>query len=362
MKIKSIHQFLPVLARHDAIGETVLEIQRTLKNWNYDSKIFVEKPIDQTSKITKIYTDYVPEESDIVIYHHSIGSALADFIPKLNVIKVLFYHNITPPQFFEKYNKTIVTELHNGRSQTEKLAKHFSFAMAASEYNRFELRSMGFKNILNMQYFMNLERFDNIKLKEDISKQYQNTKNILFVGRKSPNKKIEDLLKVFAYFRIFNPASKLFVLGGSWAVENYVEDLNALLENLHIKNDVVFINTLTDEELASYYKIANVFLCLSEHEGFCIPLVEAMYFGVPIVAYNSSAIPDTLGGSGILVNHKKYPEIAQIIEMIIKNKELAEDIKSKQKDRLRFFSNSNTTELLKKNLEYITQNKENNSG
>jgi len=94
LKIKSIHQFLPVLARHDAIGETVLEMNRIIKEWGYDSEIYVEKPIDQTSKLTKNFTDYEPQETDLIIYHHSIGSALAKFTSKLNIPKILFYHNI----------------------------------------------------------------------------------------------------------------------------------------------------------------------------------------------------------------------------------------------------------------------------
>jgi glycosyltransferase involved in cell wall biosynthesis len=360
LKITSIHQFLPVLARYDAIGETVLRIQKTLHQWGYDSEIFVETPIDQTSDITKKYLDYQENNSDIVIYHHSIGSILADFTSKLKISKILFYHNITPPKFFEPYNKTIVSELYNGRQQTEKLAKFFDYAMAASNYNKSELYQVGFKQVFSMQYFIDLERFDKIKIKENIVQKYSKSKNIIFVGRRSPNKKIEDLLKVFAFFKIFNPDSNLFILGGSWSVEEYAKTLEDLLTQLHIKDNVVFVNTLTDEELASYYKISHVFLCMSEHEGFCIPLLEAMYFGLPIIAYNSSAVPDTLGGSGILVNHKKYGEIAEIISIIINDKNLAEKIIFQEKERLKSFSMQNASDLLKKNLSYIIQNTDSN--
>lgn len=357
LKIKSIHQFLPVLARHDAIGETVLEMNRLIKEWGYSSEIYVEKPIDQTSKLTKKFTDYEPVETDLIIYHHSIGSALAKFTSKLNIPKILFYHNITHPEFFEPYDKTISSELFQGRQQTKELANFFEFVMAVSGYNKHELHSYGFKNVLEMQYFLDLERFDSIESKKEIIEKYQDTTNILFIGRKSPNKKIEDLLKIFAYYKILNPKSKLFILGGSWSVENYVIMLKKLQNDLHINNeDIISIDSLSDQELVSYYRIANFFLCMSEHEGFCIPLVESMYFGVPIIAYNSSAVPDTLGDSGILVNHKNFGEISEILDIVNNDNNLQNKIIFKQKERLQFFNTATAKKLLKQNIELVCNN------
>ena len=350
--ITAIHQFLPVFARHDAIGETVLEIQRTLREWGYESEIFVEKPLEQTSKISKKFTEYQKQTSDMIIYHHSIASALSDFTCSLDIPKLLFYHNITQPHFFEKYDKSIATECFLGRKQLEQLTKYFKYAMGVSEYTRNELVSLNFKNVLPMQYFINLERFSDMKSKPEIVEKYKDKTNVIFVGRRSPNKKIDDILKTFAYYQIFNPNSRLFILGGSWAVASYERELQELAKILRIE-DFVFINSLTDEELASYYRIADVFLCMSEHEGFCVPLVESMYFEVPIVAYNSTAIPDTLGGTGILVNHKKYDEIAMILDMITSDDALAKTITSKQKERLKFYNNKNASEILRKNIDLI---------
>jgi len=357
LELKSIHQFLPVLAWNDAIGRTVLETKKVVKEWGYDSEIYVEKPIEQTCKITKRFTDYKPKKTDLIIYHHSIGSSLSKFTSKLNIPKILFYHNITYPEFFEPYNKTISAELYAGRQQTKELANYFEFAMAGSGYNKYDLHSCGFKNVLDMQYFLDLERFHSVESKKEIINRYSDTTNILFVGRKSPNKKIEDILKTFAYYKILNSKSKLFILGGSWSVENYAEELQQLQNDLHIKNgDVISINTLSDTELASYYKIADFFLCMSEHEGFCIPLVESMYFGVPIIAYNSSAVPDTLGDSGVLVNHKNFGEIAEILNMINNDGRLRNKIISKQKERYQFFNTETAKKLLKQNIELVYNN------
>ena len=219
MKITSIHQFLPVLARYDAIGETVLRIQKVLHQLGYNSEIFVEKPIDSTKSITKSFTEYSPQKNNLIIYHHSIGSTLAQYLSKLNQPKLLFYHNITPSKFFIEYDQALVSELDQGREQLKLLSNSFEFAMAASGYNKSELHSYGFKTVLDMQYFLNLERFEEIKPDQHISNLYNNTTNLIFVGRRSPNKKVEDILKIFAYYKIFNSNSKLFLLGGSWAVE-----------------------------------------------------------------------------------------------------------------------------------------------
>lgn len=352
MKITSIHQFTPVLAKYDAIGKTILEIQALLKSWGYISEIYVETPIDQTAKITYRYDEYKPQPSDLVIYHHSIGSILADFTSKLKIKKILCYHNITPEKFFEKYDKGIANQLYDGRKQLQKLSNDFKYVMAASVYTKQELQQNGFQKILPFNYFINLERFDKVKIKKEIVSQYNDSTNILFVGRRVPNKKIDDLLKIFAYYKIINPKSRLFILGGSWAVESYQQELDKLVQILKLK-DLIFINTLTDEELASYYSVADLFLCMSEHEGFCIPLAEAMYFGVPIVAYNSSAVPDTMDSTGILVNHKRFNEIAELLDIMMSDEELRNEIILKQKERIKSFTFDQAASILHNNVDLI---------
>ena len=357
MTFKSIHQFLPVFAKYDAIGKTVYEIRNFLRNKGYESEIFVEKPISETSKLTKLYTEYKSTNMDLLIYHHSIGSSLASFMEKIKNPKIMFYHNITPPHFFEPYDKEIPPELFQGIEQTKELAKSFKFAMAASGYNRYDLHRYGYECVLDAQYFIDLERFDSMKLDDNIKQKYQNTTNILFVGRRVPNKKVEDLLKIFAYYKLLNPKSKLFLLGGSWSVEKYVKKIYDLRLKLNLdKDDVIILDILSDDELQSYFKIADIFLCMSEHEGFCIPLVESMYFHKPIIAYNSTAIPDTLGDSGVLVNHKKFDEIAKIIDLIETNKELKNKIISKQNERLKYFQETKPSDVLEKNIEYVLLN------
>ena len=125
MKFTGIHQFTPVFSKNDAIGNTIFKIKKAIEKWGYESKIFVEIPIQDTSNITKKHTDYEPKKTDFIIYHHSIGSELVDFVCDLKNSKVVCYHNITRPEFFQNYDNKIATQLQDGINQLQKLSKYF---------------------------------------------------------------------------------------------------------------------------------------------------------------------------------------------------------------------------------------------
>jgi glycosyltransferase involved in cell wall biosynthesis len=354
MKINAVHQFAPTLLRRDAVGETILGMQKLLVDAGYESKIFVEGHTNETSKLVSNFTEYKPNEKDVIIYHHAIGSNVCDFVCGLKNKKILCYHNITPSHFFEKYDKQTVSLCERGILQVEKMANYFEYVMVPSSYSKNQLKQLGFKKILQFQYFMNLERFDQIKHDKQILNNFEDKKNIIFVGRKAPNKKIDDILKIFAYYKIINQKSRLFLLGGSWTTESYQKKLDNLITKLKLE-DVIFQSSLSDKELASYYKIADAFLCMSEHEGFCIPIAEAMFFGVPVIAFNSTAVPETLGGSSVIVNHKNYPEIAEILDLIISDENLTKFISEKEKIFCQKYSNENAEKLFLDNLKKITE-------
>lgn len=179
---------------------------------------------------------------------------------------------------------------------------------------------------------------DDYKKKPDdniIKKSKKDIKNIVFVGRVSPNKKQEDIVKSFYYYnKYFNNNSRLFIVGNYEGMERYYKQLNDLVCTLNLEKYVKFTGHIRFEEILGYYSIADLFLCMSEHEGFCVPLVESMYFKVPIIAYDSSAISFTLDGSSILVKEKDYKYIAGMMDYILENDKLREQIVSKQLNRL----------------------------
>jgi glycosyltransferase involved in cell wall biosynthesis len=140
--------------------------------------------------------------------------------------------------------------------------------------------------------------------------------DILFVGRLSPNKRQEDVVKAFAVYRQhYDPEARLFLIGSS-SSDRYRKAILGLVRKLGIEPAVRMAGGITDAQLIAYYRAADVFLSMSEHEGFCVPLVESMLFDLPIVAYAAGAVPETLGGAGILVDHKRYDEIAALLHLL----------------------------------------------
>jgi glycosyltransferase involved in cell wall biosynthesis len=143
--------------------------------------------------------------------------------------------------------------------------------------------------------------------------------NILFVGRISPNKRIDDLIRVFAvYQRFVRPASRLLLAGDYGGHERYYEALLRMTHELRL-SEVVFTGHLEDDDLRACYAAASVFLCLSEHEGVGVPLLEAMSFRVPVVAFDAAAVRETLRGAGVLLRDKRPELVAELIDRLIRD-------------------------------------------
>jgi glycosyltransferase involved in cell wall biosynthesis len=239
--------------------------------------------------------------------------------------------------------------LEKGKEDLLRLKNKYYFAIADSEFNRMDLQNLGFIQTYVLPIVIDFEKFNQKYSKEVYSNFQDGFINILFVGRIAPNKKYEDLLKIFYYFNEINPNSRLMLVGSYNFSQEYYHYLQYVIKFLDLKN-VIFTGTVSLSELISYYKISNLFLCMSEHEGFCVPLVEAMYFGIPIMAYNSTGVPYTLNGAGILISQKKFQEIAELMDIVLKDKSVREKIIEGQKERLKYFEKKN---IEKKLLEYI---------
>ncbi len=336
-----IIQILPELKYGDAVGNDAIAVCKVIEEMGYETGIYSEKTDDRLSgpyygisSLPKLCAD------DVVIFNHCTVTDLCYKISELNGKKVMIYHNITPPRFFEPYSKEIAANVSLGYRQTRYLSDKMDFIMPVSEYNLSDLRAMGYKCPSFVRPI--LIPFEDYKREpdRDVIKKYSGDgyTNIVFVGRVAPNKKHEDMIAAFAYYKKhIDPKSRLILVGADGGVGNYQQLLKSYIEQLET-DDVVFTGHTSFAALLAYYKIADVYLSLSEHEGFCVPLVEAMYFGVPIVAYDSSAVGETLGGSGILLNDKSPVFVAKVIERIIKDRNLREYVVDKQNKRLADFS------------------------
>ena len=210
-------------------------------------------------------------------------------------------------------------------------------SMAVSKYNCDELRKLGFYNLKVLPILYDFKKCSQLYHPQFLS-QMSGKKNILFLGRIAPNKKQEDVIKAFYYYHKFRPESRLFLVGSYQGMEKYLNELMCLVTLLGLQEDVIFTGKVSYEIMSSLYKGSDLFLSMSEHEGFCVPLLESMYFDLPVLAYASSAIPETLGKGGVLFYEKNYPLIAEMMIQMTENEQFRSEIIRKQQERLNDFS------------------------
>ncbi len=349
----SIHQMLPDFSYGDAIGNDVLGIQKVLKGWGYDSEIYAQHVHSKLSGIARPFWEYkeISHSENILIFHFSIGSELSEFVKRLSDRKILIYHNITPPHFFQGINAEVERRCAWGYEELKKLAPHFDLALGVSDFNCRELSRAGFQKTGVLPIFLDFKNYYQTP-EEKIKKTLQDGKvNILHVGRLVPQKKIEDLIRTFFLFqKRLCPESRLVLVGSDSGVRNYSRAVKKMVEELALTDKVLFAGFASFRELITYYAMAHLYLCLSEHEGFCVPLMESMFFGVPVIAYLTGGIPETLGGAGVGLAKKNFEEIAELMAMILEDPGLRGTIVKGQKDRIRYFSLEKNRERFKAHL------------
>lgn len=350
-----VDQLVAGFATGDAISNYALELQDILLQNGFESSIFSPPQYVDMDGMAycRDYKEYKSNSSsDVIIFHFSVGSELTNFFTSLTARKILVYHNITPARYFKVLNREKYIALNKGRDELGSLREKVSLALGVSEYNRKELEGLGFNKTGVLNLILN-EKILKGDLNKELFKKYSdNFTNIISVGRLTPNKKIEDVIKVFYYYKkCINHNSRLFLIGSLVGENRYVECLRGLTAVFDLP-DVIFTRHVTRQDLRTYYNLADIFITMSEHEGFCIPLLEGMYFRIPIIAYSSCAIPEILGKSGILLDEKDYPVIAELISLIFKNNKLKKRIIDNQSERLRFFDKKR---ISREFLDYIRQ-------
>jgi L-malate glycosyltransferase len=328
MRRARVHQVLATLGYGDAIGHEVLGIQRVLRAAGYDSDIFVETADPRLESLTRDYRELTAAShpDNLLLHHFSIGSKASRIAFALPDRMALLYHNITPPEYFVGVHDLLVELCFLGRRELAAYVGRCELAIGDSEFNRAELEAIGFPatGVLPV-----VPDFTHLDLPPDpfVARDFDDEwVNVLFVGRVIPNKRIEELVRVFhAYKTLFNPKSRLLVVGAQGGFEKYVAMLTGFLGGLGT-TDVYFTGHVTDAELVAYYDVADVFLCASAHEGFCVPLIEAFHMQVPAVAYAATAVPATMDGAGVLYDDRDPIHVAAILDAIASDRTLSERI------------------------------------
>ena len=356
-----IIQLMPTLSYGDAVGNDALALYVFLSQKGYNTLIYAENIDPRINKENVKHYSEMPSLSgeDILLYHFSTGcEALAQVLRKCTCRKVMIYHNITPGKYFNDYNQGLMKLVDDGRKELSELKDIFECCLADSEYNKQDLIREGYTCPIEVLPIL-IPFKDYEKLPDEtVLKQYENdgTTNILFTGRIAPNKKQEDVIAAFAcYHKYMNPNSRLFIVGSDSGMEIYADRLKQYVKLLGIQEHVIFTGHIPFSQILAYYKLADVFLCMSDHEGFCVPLIEAMVFNTPILAYRAAAVPETLGYAGIVLEDRKPVYVAKMIQNVVDNKPLHKTLVALMQKRLDYFSYEKTTKRFEEYLKAIME-------
>jgi glycosyltransferase involved in cell wall biosynthesis len=303
------------LSYGDAIGNEALAIQGHLRRAGFDSDIFAERVHPRMAHLARPLWEYgdVSSPDTVCIFHFSIGSAAGRLIYHAPDRLVSVYHNITPADWFLGFHPHLAGLCHHGRRELAAFASRTELGLADSEFNRRELEAAGYPRTAVLPIVLDLDDYRRPAAPVARRLYDDGRVNVLFVGRIIPNKRIEDLIGVFAlYQRHLEPRSRLLLVGDHRGHERYYDRLQERVRRLGA-DEVVFTGHVDDDDLRGYYSAGDLFLCLSEHEGYCVPLIEAMAFGLPVIAYDAGAVAETLRGGGILLREKRPEVVAELL-------------------------------------------------
>jgi hypothetical protein len=314
---RAVHQLLPDFAFGDAIGAITLQTRSMLRALGFESEIYAqvidERLHDAARPAARIEDEL--GKGDAVIYHMSIGSPLAACVARLPAPRVMLYHNITPPAYYQATNPRVAERLEAGRAELAMLVPRVELCIGVSEFNVEEMRLLGARRSAVVPPLL------------------------VFVSRVAPNKRHDDLIRVLAALRATaQPDARLAIVGRFTDTEDYVDALRQLAAALGVAGAVDWLGRLDDAAVGDLYARTSVYVCASEHEGFCVPLLEAMAFDVPVIAYAAGAVPDTLGGAGIVLRHKDPLAWAAVIDRVLRDASLRTALAQAGRRRLADFT------------------------
>lgn len=346
IKPRRIDQITPHFSGKDAIGNHILTVKRHLESQGIISEVFTEggefgipwRHIDQYSGID--------HENNILIHHYSVGSSLPDRLMRYKSFRVTYYHNITPPSFFlDPDELSAFIACLKGYQQMPVVNLVSDYVWAVSEYNAEDLQKHGFKQAKILPIIRDYEAL--ARLPSDYKAEQifsDGKKNILFVGRVVPNKAQHDLIMVIHHYRkYFDPNIRLILIGGH--SPGYVRKIKEICQYLQLSislsldgdADVILPGKISDESMATVYRKAHAFVCLSDHEGFCVPIVEAMYFGLPIIAHKAAAVPQTVGYGGLIVDKENILDLMGSLKTVLTNPSVRQFWSQRSLERSRDF-------------------------
>ena len=335
-----INQWVPAAHRGDAVGDSARAVRDLLRARGHHSDVFALTIDDDLVNEVRPFADTAARRGDITILHFAVPSPMSEALSELPGGRVIQYHNITPAHFFAPYDPHIFRMATLGRQELGRLVGRVDLALGDSEYNRQELEELGFEQTAVCPIVVDIKRIQQSEPCPALEAILDDgLTNILFVGRIAPNKRIEDHIRLAEHYKRYVDTDYRFIfVGRTNAVPAYYATIRALMLQYEMPSDrFLFVGPVPDAELAVYYRTASAYVSLSEHEGFCVPLVEAMAADLPILAYGATAVPETLGGAGLCFTPKDLEWAAELLGMVVYDDVLRSDVISHQRRRLSDF-------------------------
>lgn len=345
----AIHQFLPALSPKDAIGNECIIMRDELRRMGLKSDIYCEhrNRIYRKDAIEIRESQIKNAAEGILIFHFSVATPLLLRLAHAYNSICLRYHNVTPEAFFDPIKDAtshMVCEL--GRRQMRMAASISRWGLADSNYNAQDLIDAGMKDVKIMALLRDYDVIGSAQPSHQMLSTLKSAKRptILFVGRLAPNKRQEDLIQLLKVYQdCIDPKLRLILVGNAYS-RSYDDALKQYAKELGLKVaigkqqsstdfDILFSGSVSDEELSAYYQASDAFVCVSEHEGFCIPLVESMRVGLPILAHDATAVPETLGKAGIVLDKFNPEGFLNGLKRILTDQDLRTEIKQQAKIR-----------------------------
>jgi glycosyltransferase involved in cell wall biosynthesis len=351
---RTIRQIVAGYAIGDAISNEAEHFSRIFSEWGHRAPIYCEQRSvaehmrGHIRDLTQLQAESGPD--DIILLHLSMGSPANELFPRLPGRKVILYHNVTPPDFFRGINQQICNTLQRGQDQVRALAGTAEIVLADSAYNASELATMGYGRVDVLPLVLDYSQYEPSRADRRAHGHGHTHPTILFVGRCVPNKRIEELIDCFAYYRrAYAPEARLIHVGSFYGTERYNQLLKAYVRDNGIEG-VELRGAVSQKNLNAAYREATLFLCMSEHEGFCIPLIEAMVHQLPVVAHASAAIPETMDGAGVLLHERSPALAAATVHQIHEDAALRNAILDGQARRLERFKSRDLASELRSHL------------
>jgi glycosyltransferase involved in cell wall biosynthesis len=351
-----IDQWVPALHWGDAIGDAARLMRNAFRRWGHEAEIYAIEIDHALTEEGRLFSEFrAGSAEDVVILHYALVSPLTQALIDHRGRRVLLHHSVTPPEFFAGVDDELARICALGRDQLPLLRDHVELALAVSEFDRAELLAAGFPRTGVVPLLLDFARYREPQNPVLTHLLDDGLVNLLFVGRVSPNKRHDDLIRVAAYWkRCIGADIRLLLVGKLPRRRAYFDALQRLFyDNALTPAEVVFTGHVTHDDLLAYYRCAHVFLSMSEHEGFAAPLIEAMLTDVPVLAYRAAAVGETLGQAGVQFSEKRIDEVAEMAERLARDTSLRAAVLDGQRRRLTAFEPVAAEERLRRHIEQL---------